>query len=574
MNIDIKLERATQITVQQNNQYFGPEVRALLRRLPVLILTVILLFPIAVLAIELLTLDIALWTRLWNTILPRTLWNTLRLAVGVSLGALVIGVGCAWLVTAYDFPGRRWVERLLMLPLAIPGFIMGFVYVAIFEFAGPVQTQLREQFSWSRGDYWFPNIASPSGLILVLTLVLYPYVYILARSAFREQASNTLEAANVLGYEGWQAFRRVALPLARPQIAVGVLLVTMETLTDYGTVSYFGYPTLSERIVVLWNTSFDSAAATELASLMVIIALGLLFGEQALRRQARFYQQGSYGRRMSRKRLSGRKGWLASVGCFLILGAAFILPVTQLVIWTVERVREPTINVLSEPFLIYTRDTLILGIVGAVTTVAIALAIAYSNRNDSVETINRPRWLPRLMTIGYAMPGAVIAVGVLTVVNPIDGGITDFAMSLGYRGFGYLLTGTVIALVYGYSVRFMALGFNSISASVDKVRPTMEAAARTMGAGSGRIFRRIHIPLVRTGIGAGAILVFVDIMKELPITLLLRPFGMDTLAVRAHFLSVEGFHESAAIPALMILVAGLIPVFLLMQIGASRDQVQ
>lgn len=541
-------------------------------RLPILVLTILLLVPIGVLALELLTPDVALWARLWDTILPRTLWNTLRLAVGVSLGTLLVGVGCAWLVTAYDFPGRRWFDGLLVLPLAIPGFIMGFVYVAIFEFAGPVQTALREQFGWTRDDYWFPQIASPGGLILVLTLVLYPYVYILARAAFREQAASTLEAANVLGFRGWHAFRRVALPLARPQIAVGVLLVTMETLTDYGTVSFFSYPTLSERIVVLWNTSFDSAAATELASLMVIIALALLFGEMALRKQARFYQQGSYGRRMARTRLAGSRGWLATLLCTLVVGSAFLLPVTQLALWAVKRMREPTISVLNEPLLIYTRDTLLLGLLGALTTVAIALVIAYSNRRDSTETKRYPRWLSRLVTIGYAMPGAVIAVGVLTVVNPVDGAVTDFAeANLGYEGFGYLLTGTVIALVYGYAVRFMALGFNSISASVDKVKPTMEAAARTMGAGSGRIFRRIHIPLVRTGIGAAAILVFVDIMKELPITLLLRPFGMDTLSIRAHLLSIEGFHESAAIPSLMILAAGLVPVFLLMKIGANDD---
>ncbi|MEM7335688.1 MAG: iron ABC transporter permease [Chloroflexota bacterium] len=563
--------RPTQVSIQQ--VWLG--LRPWLGRLPILLLTIILLFPIAILSVELFNLDFALWERLWNTILPRTLWNTLRLAIGVSLGTLILGVGTAWLVTAYDFPGRAWFERLLMLPLAIPGFIMGFVYVTIFEFAGPIQTFLREQNNWGRGDYWFPNIASPGGLILVLTLVLYPYVYILARSAFREQAANTLEAANVLGYEGWRAFRRIALPLARPQIAVGVLLVTMETLTDYGTVSFFSYPTLSERIIVLWNTSFDIDSATELASIMVIIALLLLFGERFFRRQARFYQQGSFGRRMSRQRMAGIKGWGISLICLLILGAAFLLPMTQLVVWTILEVRDPTVTVLSEPFFLYTRNTIILGAAGAFFTVILALIIAYSNRRDSIETRSYPRWLSRLMTIGYAMPGAVIAVGVLTVVNPIDGTVTDFAeANLGYQGFGYLLTGTIIALVYGYSVRFMALGFNSISASVDKVRPTMEAAARTMGAGSGRIFRRIHIPLVRTGIGAGAILVFVDVMKELPITLLLRPFGLDTLAVRTHFLSVEGFHESAAIPALMILIAGLIPVFLLMQIGSNEEQDQ
>ena len=571
MNTGIKTRHITQGSARHKNIALRTGLRLWLGQLPVLIGTIILLAPIAVLAVELLSLDIPLWQRLWNTILPRTLWNTLRLVVGVSLGTLVIGVGSAWLVTAYDFPGRGWFDRLLMLPLAIPGFIMGFVYVSMFEFAGPFQTALRDQFGWSRGEYWFPNIASSGGLILVLTLVLYPYVYILARSAFREQAANTLEAANVLGYEGWQAFRRVALPLARPQIAVGVLLVIMETLTDYGTVSYFSYPTLSERIVVLWNSSFDSASATELASLMVVLALGLLLGERALRKQARFYQQGSYGRRMSRQKLAGGRGWLAAFICLLILGAAFLLPLTQLAVWTAGEIRDPTVSILTEPFFKYTQNTLLLGSLGALLTILVALVIAYSDRRDSIEARNRPRWLSRLISIGYAMPGAVIAVGVLTVVNPLDGAVTNFAENLGYRGAGYLLTGTIIALLYGYTVRFMVLALDSISASVDKVRPTMEAAARTMGAGSGRIFRQIHIPLVRTGIGAGAILVFVDIMKELPITLLLRPFGMDTLAVRAHLLSIEGFHESAAIPALMILVVGLLPVFLLMQIGSNKD---
>lgn len=542
-----------------------------LSRLPILLLTLTLLLPLAILALELLTIDIPLWQRLWNTILPRTLWNTLRLSIGVSLGTFLIGGGFAWLLTAYEFPARRWFDRLLLLPLAIPGFIMGFVYVTIFEFAGPIQTLLRQQFNWSRTDYWFPNIASPTGLILVLILVLYPYVYILARSGFQEQSAHTLEAANILGYKGWQAFLRVALPLARPQIAVGLLLVIMETLTDYGTVSFFGYPTLSERIVVLWNTSFDSAAATELASLMVILALSLLFGEQLLRRKARFYQQGSYGRRVARQKLTGTKKWAATLACLSLLSASFILPLTQLLIWAIQEFQDPTITILSEPFLIYTRDTLILGLAGAIVTITIALIIAYSSRRNAAKTSRFPHWFPRLLTIGYAMPGAVIAVGVLTVINPLDGPLTEAATNLGYQQPGYLLTGTIAALIYGYTVRFMALGFNSISASVDKIKPSMEEAARTLGAGSPHIFRRIHLPLVRTGIGAGAVLVFVDIMKELPITLLLRPFGMDTLAVRAYLLSVEGFHESAAIPALMILLAGLIPVFLLMRIGADEN---
>jgi iron(III) transport system permease protein len=533
-----------------------------------LLLVIAILIPIGVLVAEIFTPDVALWQRMWRTFLPDVLWNTLRLAVGVGLGALVIGTLSAWLVSTYEFPGRVWFDKLLLLPLAIPGFIMGFVYVTVFEYAGPVQTFLRESFGWERGDYWFPDIASPGGLILVLTLVLFPYVYILARAAFREQAARTLEAAQVMGYSRWKVFWRVALPMARPQVAAGTLLVVMETMTDYGTVSYFGYPTLSERIVVLWNTSFDVGAATQLATLLVFVALILITLERRMRGKARFYQQGGRGERPRRYVLQGSKKWLAAAACLALLSVAFILPVGQLIAWAVHELQNPTVNLLSESLLNYTGNSLFLAGSAALVVMIIALLIAYGTRTNVTGGRDRPRWLARLVTIGYAMPGAVIAAGVLTVVNPIDGAVTEFAADhLGWSAPGYLLTGTVIALLYAYVVRFMAVGFNSVDASMEKIKPNMEGAARIMGAGTWRVLSRVHFPLVQAGMVAGAILVFVDVMKELPATLLLRPFGMDTLALRTYFLSVEGWHESAAIPALMILAVGLIPVIILMRVG-------
>jgi iron(III) transport system permease protein len=533
-----------------------------------LLLVLIILVPIGILVLEILTPDVALWERMWGTFLPDVLWNTFRLALGVGIGTLVIGTVSAWLVSAYEFPGRRWFDKLLLLPLAIPGFIMGFVYVTMFEYAGPVQTFLRNSFGWERGDYWFPNIASPGGLMLVLTLVLFPYVYILARAAFREQAARTLEAAQVMGYSRWRVFWRVALPMARPQIAAGGLLVIMETMTDYGTVSYFGYPTLSERIVVLWNTSFDVAAATQLATLLVFVAVVLITLERWMRGRARFYQQGGRGQRPRRQVLEGSKKWLASGACGTLLSIAFFLPVGQLLYWAIHELQDPTVNLLSESLLTYTRNSLVLAGTAAVIVMIIALLIAYGTRTNVTGGRERPRWLARLVTIGYAMPGAVIAAGVLTVVNPIDGAVTEFAAEhLGWSAPGYLLTGTIVALLYAYVVRFMAVGFNSVDASMEKIKPSMEGAARTMGARTWRVLRRIHFPLVQAGMVAGAILVFVDVMKELPATLLLRPFGMDTLALRTYFLSVEGWHESAAIPALMILLVGLFPVFILMRVG-------
>lgn len=536
-----------------------------------LTLTLAILIPIGVLVAEILTPDIALWERMWRTFLPDVLWNTLRLAIGVGVGTLAIGTASAWLVTAYDFPGRAWFDRLLLLPLAIPGFIMGFVYVTMFEYAGPVQTWLRNTFGWERGEYFFPNISSPGGLILVLTLVLFPYVYILARAAFQEQAARTLEAARVMGFGGWRVFWRVALPMARPQIAAGGLLVIMETMTDYGTVSYFGYPTLSERIVVLWNTTFDVGAATQLATMLVVVAVLLIVMERRLRGRGRFYQQGGRGQRPRRQVLTGRKKWLATAALSGLLGVAFVLPVGQLIVWGINELQNPTVNLLSESMIGYTRNSLVLAGLAALVVMVLALLIAYGTRTSVTGKEQRPRWMARLVTIGYAMPGAVIAAGVLTVVNPIDGKVTDFAANnLGWSAPAYLLTGTVLALLYAYVVRFMAVGFNSVDASIEKIKPSMEGAARTMGAGTWRVLRRVHFPLVRAGMVAGAILVFVDVMKELPATLLLRPFGMDTLALRTYFLSMEGWHESAAIPALMILVVGLIPVLILMRVGDSK----
>jgi iron(III) transport system permease protein len=548
-----------------------PGIPAWFGLLPSLLLTAFVLIPIGVLVAEILTPDFALWERMWRTFLPNVLWNTISLVIGVAVGSFLVGTCTAWLIAAYEFPGRRWFDRLLLLPLIIPGFIMGFVYVTIFEYAGPVQSTLRQTFGWSRGDYWFPNIASPLGLMLVLTLVLYPYVYILARAAFREQAATTFEAARVMGYSRWRILRRVALPMARPQIAAGVLLVIMETMTDYGTVSYFGFPTLSERIVVLWNSSFDIGAAVQLATSMVFIALLLIVLERTMRGKARFYQQGGHGHSVRRHALTGVWKWAAASACGLLLGVAFILPVGQLMLWGIQELQKPTVNLLSSSLVEYTQNSLVLAGIAAFFVILIALGIAYNMRDNTAGRVRRPRWMSRLVTIGYAMPGAVIAAGVLSFVNPIDGAVTDFADVLGWNGSGYLLTGTIVALIYAYVVRFMAVGFNSVDASLEKVKPSMEGAARTMGANGWRVLSRIYFPMVRSGVLAGAVLVFVDVMKELPATLLLRPFGMDTLALRAYFLSIEGWHQSAAIPALMILLVGLLPVAILMRIGENRQ---
>ncbi len=540
-----------------------------------LLIVLIILFPIALIVAEIATPNAELWQRMWATFLPQVIINTLQLVIGVGVGTFFIGTLFAWLVTAFDFPLRRWFEHLLLLPLAIPGFIIGFVYVSTFEYAGPVQTALRGWFGWGRHDYWFPDISSPGGLILVLTLVLYPYVYILARAAFREQAASTFEAAQVMGYNRWQTFFRLVLPMARPHIAAGTLLAMMEALTDYGTVSFFGFPTLSERVVVIWNTEYDVSKAAQLAMLILFVVLALVFVERFLRGRAKFYQHGgAHGRRPRRMVLRGWQKWAALSACAVLLFFSFGLPTIQLVRGTVDELLTPTVALFRESYLDYTRNSVVLATAAAALSVVLALGMAYGVRVTAI-TGKRPalRLLSRLATLGYAMPGAVIAVGVLMFVNPIDGAVTDFAeRHLGYQGVGYLLTGTIIALLYAYVVRFMSIGFNSVESSMEKITPNMEGAARLMGAGGWRVLRRVHLPLTATGMAAGAILVFVDVMKELPATLLLRPFGMDTLALRTYFLSNEAWWDAASIPALTILVVGLAPVFLLMRVGDNKRE--
>jgi iron(III) transport system permease protein len=526
------------------------------------------LLPLGALLTAVFEIDSARWAHMWETFLPRALSNTIFLIISVGAGTLIIGTAFAWLVTAYDFPGRRWFERLLLLPLAIPGFIMGFVYVSIFEYAGPVQTTLRGWFGWGRNDYTFPNIASPGGLVLVLTLVLYPYVYMLARVAFREQAAASFEAAQLMGLSRFRAFIRLVLPLAYPQLAAGTILAMLEAMTDYGTVSYFGFPTLSERIVVLWSGEFNPTAATQLAFLMIVVALALIALERRMRGKAKFYQHAGQGRGLQRHPLRGIKRALAVAACLALFGAAFVLPAAQLIAWVIAEVQSASVNIWNENFAVYASNSLFLAGVSAAVVTMLALLIAYGLRMHAGGGRRLSRLLARGVTLGYAIPGAVIAAGVLVVVNPIDGAVTDLATAhLGWSSSTYLLTGTVIALIYAYVVRFLSIGFSNTDASLEKITPNMEGAARTMGAGWWRILSRIHAPLVRTGLATGALLVFVDVMKELPATLLLRPFGMDTLALRTYFLSIEGWHRSAAVPALAILIVGLIPVLLLMRVG-------
>ncbi|MCU0491073.1 MAG: iron ABC transporter permease [Chloroflexaceae bacterium] len=492
-----------------------------LRRTLPIWLALPLLVPIALVAAALLTPTPDIWAHLWATRLPAMLLNTVLLVAGVGAGTLLLGTGLAWLVSAYQFPGRSWFAWLLLLPLAMPGYVLAFIYMATFDFAGPVQTALR---AWFGGPVWFPNIRSLGGAILVLTLVLYPYVYLLARTAFREQSASTLDVARAMGETRWRAFWRLVLPLARPALVAGATLAMLEAMTDFATVRFFNVPTLSEGVFRVWEGMMNREAATELAALLLLAALGIMLLERALRGQARYYQNQRPARRMAPVRLRGWRGGAATGACVAVLAVAFGLPLAQLLLWANQEVRRGNPGALDDVYMRYVLTTVSLAMVAAGLAIGLALALSQGTRLSRSRV---SRLATRLATLGYAMPGAVIAAGVLLTLASADRALAQVAGATSGTATGLLLTGSVAGLLYAYVVRFMAVAYNSVEASLEKVTPSMAEAARCLGSSPARVLWRVHCPLMRGGLLAGGLLVFVDVMKELPATLLLRPFGMD-----------------------------------------------
>ncbi|BCX04770.1 MAG: ABC transporter permease [Candidatus Roseilinea sp.] len=522
----------------------------------------LVLLPLIGLALTWLRLDGEIWSHLWSTLLPEMLLNTVLLMLGVGATTLAIGASLAWLVTTYAFPGARLLEWLLVLPIAIPGYILGYVAMSLFDYAGPFQTQLR---AWFGPDLELPEFRSLPGAIFVLSLTLYPYVYLLARAAFRDQSAMQRDAARAAGLGNRVIFWRVALPLARPSLAAGVALVLMETLTDFAVVRYFNVVTLSEGVVRLWVVQMDRDAAVQLASLLMLIALGVVLAERRLRSHARYYQLGSQSRPIAPIRLHGWRAVAALVGPLALLFVAFGLPVAQLVQWAIAEVTSAEPGTLDAVFGQYLFNTLTLSLGAALIVVAVALAMAYAvrPRGSRAEAQAGTRFLARLATLGYAMPGAVVALGVLLLLAPLNETV------LGWTGGAVLLSASAFGLMYAYLVRFLAIGFSGVEASLEKVTPNMEMAARSLGAAPARVLTRIHLPLVRTGVLAALLLVFVDTLKELPVTMFLRPFGMETLSVWTYMLASESAWQAAALPALTIVLASVGPALLLIHLSRA-----
>ncbi|NJL01813.1 MAG: iron ABC transporter permease [Spirulinaceae cyanobacterium SM2_1_0] len=497
----------------------------------------------------------AVWQHLAATVLPLYIRNSLALMLGVGFGVALLGTTTAWLIACCQFPGRRWFSALLLLPLAAPAYLLAYTYTEFLEFYGPLQTGLRQLFSWqSAQDYWFPPIRSLGGAIALLILVLYPYVYLLARVAFREQSARALEASRCLGCGAWESFWRVALPLARPAIAAGTALALMETLSDFGTVEYFGVPTFTTGIYRTWLGLGERLAAAQLAACLMGFIAVLLGLEAWSRRQARYYQTAA--RPLARYLLRGGAALLAMGVCALPVLLGFGLPTGLLLILIL---RSPQ-QLWRADFLAAGQHSLILASLAALLAVLLAAVLAYGQRVQ-------PSWglriAVRIASLGYAVPGSAIAVGVLVPIGRLDNFLAARAEAWFGLSTGLLLSGTIAALVFAYLVRFLAVALKGVSASLGRIAPSLDEAARSLGRGPTGVLLAIHAPLLRGSLVSAAMLVFVDTMKELPATLVIRPFNFDTLAVRVYqYASDERLAEAAA-PALAIILVGLLPTLLL-----------
>lgn len=482
--------------------------------------------------------------------------TTVGLLLGVGLGTAVLGTGLAWLVTAHEFPGRRVLEVLLVLPLAMPAYVLGFVFLSTFDFAGPVQSSLRNVLG--EGAPGWP-VRSLGSAVVVLTLTLYPYVYLTVRAAFSELAPAAADAARTLGATPGRAFREVLLPLARPSLAAGLGLVMMETLTDFATVQYFGVRTVSVGVYLTWKGSFDIGSAVAVAVLVLLFAVAVLALERGLRGRARFAQRGG-GRRVARHRLTGPRGWAATATAGAVVAAAFGLPVARLLSWAFEAARvEGTLA--DERFGEHLANSASLAALAAAACVLVALVMSHAERLGGGRLVGGAA---RLTMVGYAVPGAVIGIGVLASFAWLDDALEGVGVD---GGTGLLVTGSVLGILVSYVVRFTGPAYQALDASFSRVPHSLTASALTLGAGPTRVLRRVHLPLVRSGVAVAATLVLVDAVKELPLVLLLRPFGFTTLSVWVFELASENFWERAALPALLIVALSVVPVALLLRHG-------
>lgn len=501
-----------------------------------------------------------IWSHLADTVLNQLVINTIKLIIGVGLGVVILGVSLAWLTARCEFPGRQWFDWLLMLPMAMPAYVLAFVAIGLLDFSGPVQTFLRD---WSAsGKIWFPEIRSTGGLISVMVIAFYPYVYMMARAAFLTQGRSTLEAARMLGLGSYSVFWRIALPMARPAIAGGTALALMETLADFGTVATFNYDTFTTAIYKAWFGFFSLQAASQLASILLLMVFVSLMLEKSSRKKSKFHDTMRSGE-PARIQLTGFRGWSVFILLSLLFSIAFLVPFIQLCLWSFE----VFMTDFDERYLGLLGHTLLLGGLAAIVTVAAGLLLGFARR---FQADRLTRITTSFATLGYALPGSVLAVGIMAAASSFDNGVNSLFEMAGMNLPGQILGGSLIALLLAYVIRFMAVAFAAIETVLSRIRPSLPEAARSLGANSSQTLKAIYLPLLRPGLMTGLLLVMVDTMKEMPATLLMRPFGWDTLAVRIYEMTSEGEWERAALPAITLVLTGLIPVILLMRRSLNR----
>ena len=497
------------------------------------------------------------WSHLVANVLPGAVRRTLALMAGVGALTLLIGTGTAWLVTMYRFPGRSVFQWLLLLPLAIPTYIIAYCYLELFDYSGTLQTALRHIFTWQNAkDYWFPDIRSVGGAIFVMSMVLYPYVYITARASFLTQSVCVLEVGRTLGRNAAATFFEVALPLARPALAAGVALALMETLNDIGAVEFFGVRTLTVAVYDTWLDRNSLAGAAQIACVMLAFVFAVLVIERALRANQRYHHTTGRYRYLPEDALTGAVGLFATVACTLPLIFGFVLPASVLVHDALAHIAAG----LAPEFWDAAVHSLMLSAAAACLAVAFAVTLGYARRQTRSKLIHTLSVIP---AISYAVPGTVLAIGLLIPLARLDNGVDAAMRSLFGLPTGLLLSGSAFAVVLAYTIRFLAASLGAVEAGLSKISRNTDAAARTLGATISETLWRLHLPLLRPALGAAALLVFVDSMKELPATLLLRPFNFNTLAIQVFTLASLYRYEEAGLSALSIVVVSLAPVLLL-----------
>lgn len=503
-----------------------------------------------------------LWSHLVNTVLVDYVINSALLMLGVGSGVLLLGVGSAWLTTQCEFPFRRLFSLLLLMPMAMPAYIIAYAYTGLLDFAGPVQSAIRDFTGLRYGQYWFPEIRSLGGAAVMLSLVLYPYVYLMARAAFLSQSVHTLDVARSLGVPRWRAFFKVSLPMARPAIIAGLSLALMETLADYGTVQYFGVSTFTTGIFRTYYGFGDAGGAAQLAVLLLTFVLVLVVMEKYSRRRIGYFEQTNHPASSTRIPMLGIWRWFALLACFIPVFLGFILPVWLLLGWSLGSDQWRSVEFFELAW-----NSFSLAGLAAFVSVGFALILAYAAR---LQPHKLTLSAVQIASLGYALPGTIIAIGVLITFAWLDFNLLPIVEKWTDRELGLLFSGTLFALVFAYTVRFLAVSLGSVQSGLKAIKPSLDSSARLLGRTPFQVLKEIHIPLLNASVLTAFLIVFVDVLKELPATLILRPFNFNTLAVRAYELASDERLYDAAPASLMIVLVGLVPVFLLNRWIAKR----